>query len=133
MLKIVCFWALECWRMLYICVRCDGCFFSCLYCDAWSSRYTCMESVSISSCRCYTCVSRVHPVAVFNAAFCMTCSLLMLVKDEEGNHMEEMIGFGLYQSRGNRESVGRVSVFGLKLCVWYWGKWVCGLVQGLAE
>ena len=32
-------------------------------------------------------VSCVHPVAVLNAAFCMTCSLLMLVED--ASHMEE--------------------------------------------
>ena len=31
----------------------------------------------------------VHPVAVLNAAFCMTCSLLMLVDDARGDHMEE--------------------------------------------
>ena len=31
-----------------------------------------------------------HPVAVLNAAaFCMTCSLLMLVEDARGDHMEE--------------------------------------------
>ena len=29
-------------------------------------------------------VSCVHPVAVLNAAFCMTCSLLMLVEDGRG-------------------------------------------------
>ena len=29
-------------------------------------------------------VSCVHPVAVLNAAFCMTCSLLMLAEDERG-------------------------------------------------
>ena len=34
-------------------------------------------------------VSCVHPVAVLNAAFCMTCSLLMLVEDVRGDHMEE--------------------------------------------
>ena len=34
-----------------------------------------------SSYRCCMCVSCVHPVAVPNAAFCMTCSLLMLVED----------------------------------------------------
>ena len=34
----------------------------------------------------YVCV---HPVAVLNAAFCMTCSLLMLVEDAIGNHTEE--------------------------------------------
>ena len=27
--------------------------------------------------------------AVLNAAFCMTCSLLMLVEDTRGDHMEE--------------------------------------------
>ena len=30
-----------------------------------------------------------QPVAVLNAAFCMTCSLLMLVEDARGDHMEE--------------------------------------------
>ena len=34
-------------------------------------------------------VSCVHPVAVLNAAFCMTYSLLMLVDDTRGDHMEE--------------------------------------------
>ena len=37
-----------------------------------------MGSVSVSSCRCCMFVSCVHPVAVLNAAFCMTCSLLMV-------------------------------------------------------
>ena len=31
----------------------------------------------------------IHPVAVLNAAFCMTCSLLMLVEEAIGDHMEE--------------------------------------------
>ena len=34
-------------------------------------------------------VSCVHPVAVLNAVFCMTCSLLMLVEDARDHHMEE--------------------------------------------
>ena len=34
----------------------------------------------------YICV---NPVAVLNAAFCVTCSLLMLVEDARGEHMEE--------------------------------------------
>ena len=42
-----------------------------------------------SSCRCCMFVSCVHPVAVLNAAFCMTCGLLMLVEDAIGNHTEE--------------------------------------------
>ena len=38
--------------------------------------------------RKYECMF-VHPVAVLNAPFCTTCSLLMLVEDARGNHMEE--------------------------------------------
>ena len=34
----------------------------------------------------YACV---HLVAVLNAAFCMTCRVLMLVEDARGDHMEE--------------------------------------------
>ena len=34
-------------------------------------------------------VSCVHPVAVLNAVFCMTCRLLMLVEDARDDHMEE--------------------------------------------
>ena len=34
-------------------------------------------------------VSCVHLVTVHNAAFCMTCSLLMLIEDARGDHMEE--------------------------------------------
>ena len=47
-----------------------------------------MGSVSISSCRCMF-VSCVQPVAVLNAAFSLTCSLLMLVEYARGDHMEE--------------------------------------------
>ena len=43
----------------------------------------------VSSCRCCMFVSCVHPVAVLNAAFCMTCNLLMLVEDAIGDHTEE--------------------------------------------
>ena len=43
-----------------------------------------MGSVSVSSCSCYMFMSCVHPVAVLNAAFGMTCSLLMLVEDARG-------------------------------------------------
>ena len=35
-------------------------------------------------------VSCVHPVAVFNAAFCMTYSLLMMVKNTIDDHTEEV-------------------------------------------
>ena len=34
-------------------------------------------------------VSCVNPVAVLNAAFCMTCRLLILVEDAKGDHMKE--------------------------------------------
>ena len=66
-----------------VCLRkgCDGCCVFCLYCEVWS----CMGSVSVSSCSClYVCV---HPLAVLNAAFRMTCSLLMLVEDAIGDQM----------------------------------------------
>ena len=56
-----------------LCRGYDGCCVFCLYCEAWS-------------CRCSSCV---HPVAVLNAAFCMTCRLLMLVEDAIGDHTEE--------------------------------------------
>ena len=48
-----------------------------------------MGSVSVSSCRCCMFVSCVHPVAVLNSAFCLICSLLMLVEDARGDHTEE--------------------------------------------
>ena len=49
-----------------------------------------MGSVSVSSCKSCMFVSCVYHVAVLNAAFCMTCSWLMLVKeDARGDLMEE--------------------------------------------
>ena len=48
-----------------------------------------MGIVIVSSCRCCMFVSCVHPVAVLNAAFCMTCSLLMLFEDAIGDQTEE--------------------------------------------
>ena len=72
-----------------LCRGCDGCCVFCLYCEVWSCRYSCMGSVSVLSCRCCMFVSCVHHVAVLNAAFCMTCSLLMLVEDAIGDHTEE--------------------------------------------
>ena len=48
-----------------------------------------MRSVSVPSCRWCMFVSCVHPVAVLNAAFCMTCSLVMLVEDARSDHTEE--------------------------------------------
>ena len=55
--------------------------FLCMYCDAWCCRCSCMGSMSVSSRRCCMFVFCVHIVAVLNVAFCMTCSLLMVVKD----------------------------------------------------
>ena len=47
-------------------------------------------SRSVSSCICCMGVSCVHPVVVLSAALCMTFSLLMLVEDARGDHMEEV-------------------------------------------
>ena len=43
----------------------------------------------------FVCLSCVHPVAVLNATLCITCSMLMLVKDARGDHMEEAYSRGL--------------------------------------
>ena len=55
-----------------LCKECDGCCVFCLYCKTWSCRCWCMVSVTVPSCRCCRFVSCLHPVAVLNAAFCMT-------------------------------------------------------------
>ena len=73
-----------------LCRGCYGCCVFCLYCESWSCRCLCMGNVSVLSYRCCMFVSCVHPVAVVNAAFCMTCSLLMLVEDAIGDHTEEV-------------------------------------------
>ena len=73
--------------MLYVCLR--DVMDVVLDCDVWSCRCSCMGSMSVSSWRCCMFVSCVHPVAVLDAAFCMTCSLLLLVEDARGDHMEE--------------------------------------------
>ena len=72
-----------------LCSGCDRCCVFCVCCEAWSCRCSCMGSVSVSSCRCCMCMLCVHPVAVLNAAFCITCSLLMLVENARSDHMEE--------------------------------------------
>ena len=71
-----------------LCKGCDGCCF-CLYCDVWSCRCSCMGSMSVSSCRCCMFVSCVPPVAVLNATFGITFSLLILVEDARGDHMSK--------------------------------------------
>ena len=55
-------------------------------------------------CECFVMqmfVSCVHPVAVLNAVFCMTCSLLMLVEDAIGDqqkrHTPEPVSQLLYR------------------------------------
>ena len=70
--------------MLYVCVRdvMDVVFSVCIMRRG-------VVGARVSSCRCCMFVSCVHPVAVLNAAFCMTCSLLMLADDASGDHMEE--------------------------------------------
>ena len=82
-------WFLSLGVLKYVVCLCKGYDGCCLYCDAWSCRCSCMGSMNVSSWRCCMFMSCVHPVAVLNAAFCMTCSLLMLVEDARGDHMEE--------------------------------------------
>ena len=56
-------------QMLYVCVLCAFC--------------------GSSQCWILWQFSMLDSVAVLNAGFCMTCSLLMLVEDARGDHMEE--------------------------------------------
>ena len=79
-----------------LCSEYYGCCVFCLNCKAWSCRCSCIRSIHISSCRCCTFVSCVNHMAVLNAAFSMTCSLLMLVEDARGDH-----GRGILQSRSH--------------------------------
>ena len=52
---------------------------------------------------------------------CEMCMCLARLQ-EWRRGVDEKIGFGLYESYGNRRSVGRVSVFGLLWCGWcMWG------------
>ena len=88
-----------------VCKERDGCCVFSLYCDAWS---LCMGSMSVSSCRCCMFVSCVHHVAVLNAAFCMTCSLLMLVEDARDDHMEEAYSRAGLMTRPSRGSTPRL-------------------------
>ena len=69
-----------------VCKGCDGRCVFCLYCERWSCRCSCMGSVSVSSCRCCMLVYCVHPVAVVNTVYGMTCGLLMRVEDGRGIH-----------------------------------------------
>ena len=75
--------------MLYVCVRgvMDVVFSVCIVMRG--AVYARVWEVLVSSCRCCMFVSCVHPVAVLNAAFCVTCSLLMLVEDVRVDYMEE--------------------------------------------
>ena len=69
--------------MLYVCVRgvMDIVFSVCIVMSG---------ALGVSTCRCCMFVSCAYPVVVLNAVFCMTCSLLMLVEDARGDHMEEV-------------------------------------------
>ena len=58
----------------------DGCCAFCLQVLVYG-KYDCFVMQMFVFC--------VHPVAVLNAALCMTCSLFMLVEDVMGDHMEE--------------------------------------------
>ena len=55
-----------------------------------------MGSMSVLSCRFCIFVSCVQPVAVLNAAFCMICSLLMLIEDGRGDHIDDPVSHSVY-------------------------------------
>ena len=63
-----------------------------------------MGSMRVSTRRCCMFVSCVHPVAVLNAAFCMTCNLLMLVEDARDDNIEDD---GVNRRRNSRLPIKR--------------------------
>ena len=54
-----------------------------------------MGSMSVSPYICRMFATCVRPVAVLNAAFCMTCCLIMLVEDAIGDHMKKAYSIAL--------------------------------------
>ena len=90
LLKIVDFSLRVLKYVVCLCKGCAGWCRFCLYYNMWSCSCSCMGSMSVSSCRCCMIVYCVHPVAFLNNAFCMTCSLLMLIEDLRGDHIEDV-------------------------------------------
>ena len=68
----------------------------------------------------------VYPVAVLNAAFCMTCSLLMLVEDARGDHMEDSIG--IFQSQYHDSPVGSHKYLHCTRMFIYIGYWTLNML-----
>ena len=56
---------------------------------ACSCRCCLMGSMLVSSCRCCMGVSCVHPVAILNALFCMSCSFSVFVGEIVGDQIVE--------------------------------------------
>ena len=75
--------------VVYMYSGCGRYYAFCLTCDACNCKCFCMGRMLVLSCRCCMLVSCVHPVQAIRAAFCMTCSLLMVVGDAIGGHMDE--------------------------------------------
>ena len=100
-------------------------------------------SVCVSSCRCCMIVSCVHPVAVLNTAFCMTCSLLLLVEDAICDHTEEAYSrAGLITASQVTMSVSfclphPVAVSAFMICRGLWActtmLWMCVLYVSLGQ
>ena len=75
------------------------------------------------------CVGR-HELVEYVRCVCVWLGVAWV---KRGRRLDERIGFGIYESCGNRESVERVSVYGLRWCGWRsWGAGR-GLDQGLEE
>ena len=64
-----------------------GCCALCLSWEACSFRCVAIGSIFVSLCRCAEFVSRVHPVIVLSALFCIVCSFLMFVSEVMGDQI----------------------------------------------
>ena len=63
----------RCWSMLCVCRGCDECCVFCLYCEEWSCMWSCMGSVSVSSCVCLCLVCILWQFSMLRSAWLAVC------------------------------------------------------------
>ena len=115
-------------HVVCLCRGCDGCCVFYLHCETWRCRCLCMGSVSVSSCRCCMFVSCVHPDAVLNAGFCMTCCLLRPILDARGDHNSRdglMTTHRVVMSEGSHECLRLFTPLCCAEWFYYWLRFVC--------
>lgn len=86
--KVVCFWKRGGgFAVASVCSVCCGCLAFCLSCEACSLRCRLTGKIFVSVCKCCVLVSRVQPVIVLSALFCVIWILFVCVCEMMGDHM----------------------------------------------